>query len=138
MFGLRRNKLAPETTGKNPRKRQQQFGQALNELFISVGEKSEKDDNRLKLSSLDIFGKTPPITWNNAGNFKTKTGVLFTLLFCVVAGYVLYGSSEKFLFQKEPNVSEGSYFKVIPSSSKMDMLKTNFPSISMAYGIYGV
>lgn len=90
MFGLGNNQVTPENIRQNPNKKPVEFHKAMNELFLSVGEKSEREENKFKLPSLDIFGKSPEITWNKADNFKTKVGVLFTLLFCIVAGYVFF------------------------------------------------
>ena len=86
------------------------------------------------LSSLDIFGRSVGFfSWDRQYTYKTKVGVFFTLLFYAMAGYMLLGSMQKFLFQQSPNVIYGNYFELISKEKQLNLVTTTFPWFIMRY-----
>jgi hypothetical protein len=87
--------------------------------------------------NLDIFGRTPQLTWNRKSRYQTKFGVMLTILFTALAVGCSWLFMIEFIFCMKPAVrSKNIYEKISATAEHNDLMKTNFPSITFLTWMY--
>jgi hypothetical protein len=102
----------------------------LLDLVGNVKEKKVDKSARMKISDWDIFGEPIKFNWNKSDSYKTKTGVVFTALYVLVLGYIIWMYLSEFIHCSQPNVYEFSVNGLLEKDDLDNDLANLFPVIS--------
>jgi hypothetical protein len=77
-----------------------------------------------------MFGEPIRFNWNKSECYKTKTGVMFTALFVLVLGFIIYSYFGEFISCTHPNVFESNSHASFQKSDPDNDLTAVFPVFS--------
>jgi hypothetical protein len=114
----------------NTPKAKSAFNPMLIALMDNVKEKRIDKSNQYKISSWDIFGEPMKFNWNKSDSYKTKTGVVFTAIYAIVLGIIIWVYFSEFVMCKSPSVFETQSHGPIEPNDPDNDLMTLFPVFS--------
>ena len=106
------------------------FNPMLMALMDNVKEKGIDKSNQYRISSWDIFGEPVKFNWNKSDSYKTKTGVVFTAIYAIILGFIIWVYFSEFFMCQSPSVFESpSHGPLEPNDPDNDLMAV-FPVFS--------